>query len=123
MGDLMEFLKPDFCFEDQRGSLVQLCRQGWKQIIVTTTKKGVSRGGHYHKHNNEAFYIIDGEIEIKLSKEGKGENVTVKSGDFFILKPYAVHSFYFPKDTTMIALYDKGVEEGEGIKDIYPAEV
>ena len=72
---------------------------------------------------NEAFYIIDGEIEISLVKGEQKEKVTVKNGDFFVLKPYAVHSFLFKQNTTMVALYDKGVEEENGVKDIYPAEV
>lgn len=116
---MIEFIKPDFSFQDERGALVQLCREGWKQINVTSTKAGVFRGGHYHKNNQEAFYIIEGEIEINLTKDGKQETVTVQSGDFFILKPYAVHSFNFKKDTVMVALYDKGVEEINGQKDIY----
>lgn len=119
--EMIEFIKPDFSFQDDRGTLVQLCRDGWKQINVTSTKAGVFRGGHYHKHNKEAFYIIEGEIEINLTKDGKQETITVQSGDFFILKPYAVHSFNFKKNTVMVALYDKGVEEANGQKDIYAA--
>ena len=119
--EMIEFIKPDFSFQDERGTLVQLCREGWKQINVTSTKAGVFRGGHYHKHNQEAFYIIEGEIEINLTKDGKQETVTVQSGDFFILKPYAIHSFNFKKNTVMVALYDKGVEEANGEKDIYAA--
>lgn len=121
MEDLIEFIKPDFCFTDERGALTQLCREGWKQINVTSSKAGVFRGGHFHKNNNEAFYIISGEIEIHLSKDEKEETVTVRSGDFFILKPFAVHAFTFKKDTLMVALYDKGVEEANGQKDIYAA--
>ena len=119
--EMIEFIKPDFSFQDERGTLVQLCREGWKQINVTSTKAGVFRGGHYHKNNQEAFYIIEGEIEINLTKDGKQETVTVQSGDFFILKPYAMHSFNFKKNTVMVALYDKGVEEANGQKDIYAA--
>lgn len=119
--EMIEFIKPDFSFQDERGALVQLCREGWKQINVTSTKAGVFRGGHYHKNNQEAFYIIEGEIEINLTKDGKQETVTVQSGDFFILKPYAIHSFNFKKNTVMVALYDKGVEEANGQKDIYAA--
>ena len=121
MNDMIEFIKPDFSFEDERGALTQLCREGWKQINVTSSKAGIFRGGHYHKNNQEAFYIITGEIEIHLSKGGQEETVVVKNGDFFILKPYAVHSFAFKQDTIMVALYDKGVEESGGQKDIYAA--
>lgn len=55
---MIEFIKPDFSFADERGALTQLCREGWKQINVTSSKAGVFRGGHYHKNNKEAFYII-----------------------------------------------------------------
>ena len=58
MDDMIEFIKPDFSFADERGALTQLCREGWKQINVTSSKAGVFRGGHYHKNNKEAFYII-----------------------------------------------------------------
>lgn len=119
MDDMIEFIKPDFSFADGRGALIQLCREGWKQINVTSSKAGVFRGGHYHKINKEAFYIIKGEIEIRLSKEGQEEVVNVKEGDFFVLKPYAMHSFDFKQDTLMVALYDKGVENADGSKDIY----
>ena len=119
---MIEFLKTDFSFTDERGFLHQLCHEGYKQVNVSFSKAGVFRGGHYHKENNEAFFIVDGEIEIELTKNGKKENVTVKKGDFFVLKPYAAHSFNFKQDTLMVALYDKGVEHADGSKDIYPAD-
>lgn len=122
MSDLIEFIKPDFSFADERGYLHQLCRDGWKQVNVSFSKAGVFRGGHYHKQNREAFYIIDGEIEIELKKAEKSENVVVKGGDFFILQPFALHSFNFKKDTLMVALYDQGVENADGTKDIFTAE-
>lgn len=122
MEDMIKFIKPDFSFADERGYLHQLCRDGWKQVNVSFSKAGVFRGGHYHKQNREAFFIIDGEIEIELKKAEKSEKVVVKSGDFFILQPFVLHSFNFKKDTLMIALYDRGVENADGTKDIFAAE-
>jgi dTDP-4-dehydrorhamnose 3,5-epimerase-like enzyme len=43
---MIKILKPDFVFEDERGSLVQLVRDGYKQINVVTSKAGVERGRH-----------------------------------------------------------------------------
>lgn len=119
---MIKFIKPDFSFADERGYLHQLCRDGWKQVNVSFSKAGVFRGGHYHKQNREAFYIIDGEIEIGLKKGEKSETVIVTSGDFFILQPFALHSFNFKKDTLMVALYDHGVENTDGTKDIFTTE-
>ena len=45
MDDMIEFIKPDFSFADERGALTQLCREGWKRefsaedIITKTIKK------------------------------------------------------------------------------------
>ncbi len=119
MSNLIEFLTPDFSFVDERGSLYQLCHNGWTQVNVSTTKKSVKRGGHYHKQTKEAFFIISGKIALQLQKEDKEQDITVKSGDFFCFSPYVKHSFNFLEDTTMVALYDKGVELAGGEKDIY----
>lgn len=119
---MLEFIKTDFEFKDERGELKQLCHDGWKQVNYLFTKKGVFRGNHYHKENREAFYIIDGEIELKLEKNGKVENYIVKTGDFFVFSPFVIHSMNFIKDTSMIALYDNGVEKN-GKRDIFVPQV
>ena len=43
---MIKILKPDFVFEDERGSLVQLVREGYKQINVVVSKAGYERGRH-----------------------------------------------------------------------------
>jgi len=53
-----------FTFNDDRGTLVQLVHEGYKQMNVVTSKKGVFRGGHYHKMNREVFYIISGHFKF-----------------------------------------------------------
>ena len=117
---LIEFLKPDFEFEDNRGTITQLVHQGWKQVNYITTKAGILRGDHYHKNNEEGFYIIDGEFELELydinTKEK--EKYLIKTGDFFLIRRNLSHSFYYTKDTKLISMYSNGVEEGES-KDIY----
>lgn len=119
MGEMISFLEPDFSFKDERGGLVQLVRDGWKQVNVSQTKAGVKRGGHYHKTTREAFFIIEGALEAVLEKGDKTETHSFKTGDFFVIEPYAVHSFTFTADTLMVALYDTGVEKADGTKDIF----
>ena len=116
---MLTFIKPDFSFSDERGFLVQLCHDGWKQINVIGTVAGTTRGGHYHKENREAFFIIDGQIDIKLEISGNIKKLTVNKGDFFIIEKNVYHSFYYTKDTITIALYDIGIENTDGSKDIY----
>ena len=50
---LIEFIKPDFSFTDDRGSLTQLVHKGWNQVNYITSVGGAFRGNHYHKNNTE----------------------------------------------------------------------
>lgn len=118
---MIDYEKLDFEYKDDRGCLYQLCHDGYKQVNISETKAGVLRGGHFHKNNTEVFYIIKGEIHITL-EDNKTKDFVAKDNDFFSIKPGVVHTFEFIKDTLMVILYDKGIEEAEGKKDIYPKE-
>lgn len=105
----------DFQFSDERGTLVQLIHNGYHQINVITSKKGVIRGNHYHKLNNEAFFIVSGALEITV-----GDTVrTFRQGGFFGIDALDMHSFYFLEDTVLVSMYTQGVELPDGTKDIY----
>lgn len=116
---LVTILKPDFKFNDQRGSLVQLVHKGYRQFNVVTTHAGVFRGGHYHKINREAFYVISGEFQLLLDKDGVHEEYTFSAGDMFEIEPYVVHGFNYIQESTLIAMYDIGVELPDGGMDSY----
>ena len=105
----------DFEFQDDRGSIVQLVHEGYCQVNVITTKKGVMRGGHYHKQNEEAFYVISGALTIEVN----GEKTDFNAGDFFGIEAHDMHSFYFLEDTLLVSMYSNGVELPDGGKDIY----
>lgn len=117
---LIEFLKADFCFDDERGSLVQLVREGWKQVNVIRSEAGVERGGHYHAQNSEAFYVISGSFELEAEDldSGEKERLIMKPGDFFRIRPKLLHGFHFLEETWLVSLYDRGVELSDGSKDI-----
>lgn len=112
---MIKQMKTDFHFKDDRGAIVQLVHEGYSQINVITSKKGVFRGGHYHKENEEAFYIVSGSVEVTVN----GEKIIFSNGDFFGIEPNDVHSFYFLEDTALVSMYSKGVEHPDGTKDIF----
>lgn len=118
---MLEIVKPDFIYEDERGRLLQLLRCGVKQINLVWTKKGARRGDHYHRVNSEIFYVVQGEIALRLSQGFLQEEYRFSEGDMFVVKPNAMHSFEFLEDTLLLACYDKGVELPDGGKDIYSA--
>ena len=112
---MLKEIKEDFSFKDERGTIIQLVHIGYQQINVITSKKGVIRGGHYHKNNDEAFYIISGELTVTVN----GENYHFKSGDFFGIERNDIHRFSFLEDTVLVSMYSSGVELGDGTKDIF----
>ena len=113
-------LDSDFEHFDDRGNLVQLVHDGFKQINVLETRQGVMRGGHYHKICHEAFYVIRGCVKVSLKQDGINEEVLFSQHDFFAIAPGVIHSMYFPEDCLMVQMYDIPVEIGNGKKDIYP---
>ena len=106
MGKLIEILKPDFSFSDERGNLSQLVHEGYKQVNVVTSKGGVFRGGHFHKDNIELFYVVYGEFEFIAEKDSVKEEYMFKAGDMFLVKPYVIHSFNYLKESCVVGLYD-----------------
>lgn len=117
---LYEIIKTDFHHEDERGSLVQLVHKGYKQVNVIKSKGGMVRGGHYHKLNREAFYVVSGSCEVCFTKEGVKEKGIFSAHDFFEIGPYVGHTFNYLEDTVLVGLYDIGVEMPDGGKDIFP---
>ena len=118
-GALITFLTPNFTHTDERGGLIQLVREGWKQVNYISSVAGCVRGGHYHKYNKEAFFIIKGSIELTLEKEQQKETHVIKAGTFFMIPPYVKHYFKYLENTELISLYDVGVEMADNTKDIY----
>lgn len=116
---LIKTLKPDFIHSDDRGCLTQLVHDGFKQFNVIFSHKGVLRGNHYHKENDEAFFVISGKLTLEAEKDGEKESHVFAAGDMFLVPPYVIHSFYYDEDTWLASMYSNGVEKENGEKDIF----
>ncbi len=120
---LFERMNINFQFSDQRGTLMQLVNDGYQQINLIESKKGVFRGGHFHKVSKEAFFVINGSVDVTFKLGSETEIVHFVKNDFFFLKPFIIHGMHFPEDCLLLALYDKPVELVDGTKDIYHEEI
>lgn len=115
----IEKIKPEFEFKNHAGKIIQLVHDDWKQVNVLLSNKGEVRGGHYHKINKEAFYVISGKVRVKIEKEGELCEQIFTEGQMFMFLPFQVHDMFFLENTVMVQLYSHGVEYGDGKKDIY----
>lgn len=118
---LYQRIVPDFTHNDDRGSLVQLVREGYNQVNYIFSEADCVRGNHYHKINKESFFIISGELELLLEDMATGEREKVKfsAGDMFCVMPMVKHTFSYKKPTQLISMYDQGVELENGKMDMY----
>ena len=112
----------DFCHDDDRGSLTQLAHNSIGQVNILVSRKGSIRGNHYHKISTESFYVVSGSVEVSGFKDNETDKRFFKTGDFFQIKPYVVHSMTFPEDCVLVAMYDICVEKVDGTMDIYKWE-
>lgn len=119
---MIKIIEPDFVYEDERGSLVQLVREGYKQINVVVSKAGFERGRHYHALNREGFYVVEGAFTVEAKLGEKKEIFNFKKGDMFIIEPNVVHTFDYHEDSILVSFYDRGVELPDGTKDIIAEE-
>ncbi len=119
---LISILKPDFAFADDRGLLVQIAHGSVSQVNAVFTKKGAVRGNlHYHKLNEEIFFVISGKIRVIVYADVPDavEEYFFTGGDMFMIPPYVRHTFEYLDDTYLTVLYSSGVELPDGSKDIY----
>lgn len=116
---LIEFLKPDFIFNNEAGSLCQLVHDGYKQVNFITSVKGSKRGGHYHKNSKECFFVAQGSFKLIVSKDDIVEEYEMQKGEMFLIPEYTFHSFEYHEDTILVGMYDKRIENADGSKDIW----
>ena len=59
---------------DDRGNFVEIIRLGsGGQVSFSTTKRGITRGNHFHTRKIERFSVIKGKALIQLRKIGSNE--------------------------------------------------
>ena len=121
MSTLYKMRTIDFCHEDDRGFLLQLVHEGFRQVNILKSNAGVKRGGHYHKTTKEAFYVLSGDVEVEFKKGQQKERAVFHQTDFFEIGPFVSHSMYFPTACLMVQLYSEPVVK-DGASDIYPDE-
>lgn len=116
-------------FEDERGFFLEIFRESllgesFVQANHSHSNKGVLRGLHYHRHQSDAWYVMNGEAQAMLadlrhrSDEPAVVSVTLKAGEPKVLyiPPGVAHGFYAVTDLDLIywvtAYYDASDEHG-----------
>lgn len=103
---MYKILKNYFSHTDERGEIKGIINSDkWEEINYITTKKGHTRGDHYHKFTRELFYIIQGQLEVETWTTEKNKHhdfLTLKKNDIIVIEPQTAHKFYAQEDSVWI---------------------
>lgn len=107
----------------ERGLFLGIVNFGeWEEVNYIETKAGQIRGGHYHKEATELFYIIEGDIDIKVTNINGNliKEFNAVNGSIFSFAPYEVHIFVCKSDCKWINVMSKRINDN--LCDIYQCE-
>ncbi|MFD1065867.1 polysaccharide biosynthesis C-terminal domain-containing protein [Oceanobacillus locisalsi] len=95
---------------DARGSLTELIKSHQAgQVFISTSRKGVIRGNHFHHTKVEKFCLIKGEAIITLRKIDSGKlityHVTDQNMEIVDIPPGYTHSIENVTDDEIIVLF------------------
>lgn len=113
---------------DERGTLTELLKSGhFGQVFVSTTRPGVTRGGHYHHAKAEKFCVLRGEAIIRFRRLGDDAVLDVPvSGDRAMvvdIPPGYTHSIENVGEEDMIVLFWASEVFDPGRPDTWPERV
>ena len=121
-------------FVDERGSIVELkenlIRKNMKHLFISYTKKDdIIRGNHYHKSKKEWFFIIQGELKMKLKHLITGEEeehvFSDKLKKFIYIGSNIIHTFkkLGPKELILLAIVNEEFDKDNPDTYYYELEI
>ncbi|MDP4039127.1 MAG: hypothetical protein Q8P57_00925 [Candidatus Pacearchaeota archaeon] len=102
--------------EDDRGKIADIFyNENINHVAVITSKKGISRGNHYHKQTTQHTLVTKGSLIYLSQPADKSEPVKailLKEGDLATSPPNEVHAMLFPEDNEFI-VFSSGLRGGQ----------
>jgi mannose-6-phosphate isomerase-like protein (cupin superfamily) len=108
---------------DSRGRLVNLISAGsWREVNHIWTAAGVRRGGHYHSHTRELFYILAGKIRAEIVNPATAERTVLQlePGMVVEIEPNEVHTLETETEAQWLNFLSEPLDEHS--PDIHRAE-
>ncbi len=97
---------------DERGWLAELMRTEdvsngtFGQLLITTAKPGLEKGGHYHLRKREWYIVLQGKGQIRIWDKKSSETATLDvDGEHLILVEIPIGFFHSIKNTGVDELH------------------
>ena len=102
----MIFKKPKIFFKDRRGSITDIFyKENINHVAIIKSKRGVTRGDHYHKKTTQYMYITKGKLEYwykKYVSKQKPKMKLLNAGDLVKTPPFEMHALKIITDNEFI---------------------
>ena len=96
---------------DSRGSMFEFAdlEGKYKQINILTSKKGSTRGKHYHKRLKEKFFVVSGLVRVTIVNVITQEKVifSCENEEEFEVLPGHEHTLFFLEETIILSFYSE----------------
>lgn len=91
----------EYTRNDERGSLIQVNTDNWKQLNYLILKEGKSFGKHYHVHKKELFYVTKGKVAFDVG----GDVIIMERTDGSVLiEPFDMHTITALEDSEIVEI-------------------
>ncbi len=95
---------------DTRGWLVETVKEhNGGQVFFSTTRPGITRGNHFHRHKVERFLVVSGQADICIRKIGQNHvetfAVTGDEPSFVDIPTLETHSITNTGNTELLTLF------------------
>ena len=118
----MKKVKIKIAHKDKRGDISDILYKTPIEhvAVINSTKKGILRGDHYHKHTVQAIYMSKGSLRYyykeynkKTKKWGKVKSVVVKEGEMVTTPAYEIHALEILENNQQFFVFTQGKRGGE----------
>ena len=117
----MEIVHPAVAFEDHRGRIIDVMEAiDFNYATVITSRKGVTRGNHYHQKTTQWVYVLRGRMQAhSRMADGPLKRAVLEVGDLIKNPPFEQHALTALEDSEFLVL-TAGLRGGKDYeKDTY----
>ena len=117
----MEIKRPEIAHEDERGRIIDVMEAlEFNYATVITSRKGVTRGNHYHRKTTQWVYLLRGRmLAHSRMPNATQERAVLEQGDLLKNPPFEQHALTALEDSEFLVL-TAGLRGGKDYeKDTY----
>jgi oxalate decarboxylase/phosphoglucose isomerase-like protein (cupin superfamily) len=102
----MEITHPPVAFEDDRGRIIDVMEAiDFNYATVISSRKGVTRGNHYHEKTTQWVYVLRGRMMAhSRMPDGELQRAILETGDLIKNPPFEQHALTALADSEFLVL-------------------